>query len=134
MDPVTEEVMREDFARVVDLNKQIRAGAGPDIGHNAEYGRRLAAGERNAFVMAWSRSPHADRWDLLRGAHTAFDLVPEAMVKLYGDIESGRNGHGLDAVDRRSVAQAAELHGRGNPDLRQALTLARRRAPIERSR
>ncbi|MEV6361326.1 hypothetical protein [Nocardia asteroides] len=135
MDPVTEEVMREDFARVVELNRQIRDGAGPDIGHNVEYGRRLAAGERNAFVKAWTSSPHADRWDVLRGAHTAFELVPEAMVTLHGDIESGRDSHGLDAVDQRSVRQAGELHGRNNPDLRQALIAAgRRRAPVERSR
>ena len=134
MDHNTEERMREDFARVVELNRQIRDGAGPDIGHNVEYGRRMAAGERNVFVKAWSTGPHADRWDLLRGAHTAFELVPDAMVKLYGDTESGRNTHGLDAVDRRSVAQAAEIHGRNNPDLRQALTVARRRSPIERSR
>ncbi|MFI7528604.1 hypothetical protein [Nocardia salmonicida] len=135
MDPVTEEVMREDFARVVQLNKQIRAGAGPDIGHNVEYGRRLAAGERNTFVRAWALGEHSQRWDLLRGAHTAFELAPEAMVKLHGDIESGRDNHGLDAIDQRSVRQAGELHGRDNPDLRQALIAAgRRRSPIERSR
>lgn len=134
MDHNTEELMREDFARVVELNRQIRDGAGPDIGHNVDHGRRMAAGERNVFVNAWSTGPHADRWNLLRGAHTAVDLVPEAMVSLYGDIESGRNAHGLDAVDRRSVRQAVELHGRDNPDLRQAMITARRRGPIERSR
>lgn len=134
MDHVTEEVMREDFARVADLNRQIRAGAGPDIGHNVEHGRQMAAGERNVFVNAWSNSPHAERWDLLRGAYKAFELVPEAMVKMHGDIESGRNTHGLDAVDQRSVRQAGDLRGRENPDLRQALLAAARRNAIERRR
>ena len=135
MDYSTEELMREDFARVVELNNQIRAGQGPDIGHNVEYGLQMAAAERNTFVRAWAVGEHAGRWDLLRGAHTAFDLVPEAMVKLYGDTESGRDDHGLDGVDQRSIRQAGELHGRTNPDLRQALiAAARRRPPIERGR
>ncbi|MFC8385839.1 hypothetical protein [Nocardia sp. NPDC057272] len=121
MDYNTEEIMREHFARVVELNQQIRDGAGPDIGHNVEYGREMAACERNGFVNAWSSGPHAERWDTLRGAHKAFELVPDAMVAVYGDITAKRNVHGLDPVDQRSVIQAAELRGRNNPDLRQAL-------------
>ncbi|WP_194825518.1 hypothetical protein [Nocardia sp. XZ_19_231] len=137
MDYNTEEIMREDFARVVELNKQIRDGAGPDIGHNVEYGREMAARERNGFVKAWSSGPHAEHWDTLRGAHKAFELVPDAMVGLYADIRSGRNAHGLDGVDQRSVFQVAEMRGRDNPNLRHALieaTRDRRRTPIERSR
>lgn len=135
MDHNTEELMREDFARVVELNRQIRAGAGPDIGHDVEHGRRMATKERDTYTRPWALGEHARRWDLLRGAHTAFELVPQAMVNLHGDIESGRDSHGLDAIDQRSVRQAGELHGRANPNLRQALIAAtRRRPPIERSR
>ncbi|MEU4811888.1 hypothetical protein AB0H20_22015 [Nocardia fluminea] len=137
MDYNTEELMREDFARVVELNTQIRQGADPDIGHNVEYGREMSARERNGFVKAWSSGPHAEHWDTLRGAHTAFELVPEAMVALYTDIRSGRNIHGLDGVDQRSVVQAADLRGRDRVVLRLAMAEAvrdRRRGPIERSR
>ncbi|MFD6102655.1 hypothetical protein ACFWFQ_08305 [Nocardia salmonicida] len=136
MDYNAEESMREDFARVVELNKQIRDGAGPDIGHNVDYGREMAARERNGFVRAWSSGPHAEHWDTLRGAHKAFELVPDAMVGLYADIQSGHNTHGLDAVDQRSVVQAGELRGRDRVVLRLALSEAvrERRGPIERSR
>jgi hypothetical protein len=137
MDYNAEELMRKDFARVVELDTQIRAGAGPEIGHNVEYGREMAARERAGMVSAWLRGEHIKRWTLLSGAHKAFEVVPAEMVKLYGDVESGRDTHGLDAVDRRSIRQAAEMHGSDRPELRDALietTRQRRRGPIERSR
>lgn len=117
MDYNTEELLREDFDRVAELNRQIRDGAGPDIGHNVEHGRRMAASERDIYVNRWATGEHAARWAFLNTVYEGLENSRAETIRFYGDVHSRRNTRGLDAFDQRSVTQAGVIVGRSDPEL-----------------
>ncbi|MFF2082864.1 hypothetical protein ACFVVM_03775 [Nocardia sp. NPDC058176] len=134
MDHNDEEMMREDFARVVRLEEQIADRSGPEVSEDVEFSLDVLGGEHARIRKSWASGPHAEHWGHLEGAYAAWDWLD--LTELNADLRHGQ-ARGLTEIQQRNVLQAGELHARRDPQLRKQIAQAiRDRAPrrIERSR
>ncbi|MFJ2665688.1 hypothetical protein ACIO14_15175 [Nocardia fluminea] len=129
-----EEAMRDDFARLIDLEVSVTAA----IAGNGTSEQQLYAwgDQRDELDRSWSNGPHRDQWKFLDRAYEQWRTDPTSMIERYADLAHNPNTE-VDEVRRRSIAQAAAIAARIHPHALTAMEHAvtdRGHGPIERSR